>query len=64
MAKRFLDVFPGLQLSDNVRGLFEKVTVERVTATRQKDLIRVYISCERLILKEMIFDMEETNETK
>ncbi|MBQ7841440.1 MAG: PolC-type DNA polymerase III [Lachnospiraceae bacterium] len=59
MAKRFLDVFPGLQLSDNIRGLFEKVTVERVTATRQKDFIRVYISCERLILKEMIFDMEE-----
>lgn len=59
MAKRFPDVFPGLELSENVRGLFDKVNVERVTATRQKDVIRIYISCERLILKEMIFDMEE-----
>lgn len=59
MAKRFFDVFPGLKLDGGVRSLFEKVSVERVTATRQKDFIRVYISCERLILKEMIFDMEE-----
>ena len=55
MAKGFMEVFPGLKLEGSVRGLFEKVTVERVTATRQKDLIRVYISCDRLIPKQTVF---------
>ena len=59
MAKGFMEVFPGLKLEGSVRGLFEKVTVERVTATRQKDLIRVYISCDRLIPKQTVFAMEE-----
>ena len=54
-----MEVFPGLKLEGSVRGLFEKVTVERVTATRQKDLIRVYISCDRLIPKQTVFAMEE-----
>ncbi len=59
MAKGFMEVFPGLKLEGSIRGLFEKVTVERVTATRQKDFIRIYISCDRLIPKQTVFAMEE-----
>ena len=59
MAKRFGEVFPGLQLSDSVRELFDKATVERVTASRRRDFVRVYLECDRLIGKEMIFDMEQ-----
>ena len=44
MTKGFMEVFPELVLEQEVRALFEKVKVERVTTTRQKDLIRVYIS--------------------
>ena len=59
MTKGFMEVFPELVLEQEVRALFEKVKVERVTTTRQKDLIRVYISCERLIPKTVIFRVEE-----
>ncbi len=59
MSKRFGEVFPGLQLNDSVRGLFEKVTVERVTANRQRNLVRVYIDCDRLIPKDLIFGVEK-----
>lgn len=59
MTKGFMEVFPELALEQEVRALFEKVKVERVTTTRQKDLIRVYISCGRLIPKTVIFRVEE-----
>lgn len=59
MTKGFMEVFPELALEQEVRALFEKVKVERVTTTRQKDLIRVYISCRRLIPKTVIFRVEE-----
>ena len=59
MTKGFMEVFPELALEQEVRALFEKVKVERVTTTRQKDLIRVYISCGRLIPKAVIFRVEE-----
>ena len=58
MTKGFMEVFPELVLEQEVRALFEKVKVERVTTTRQKDLIRVYISCGRLIPKTVIFRVE------
>ena len=59
MTKGFMEVFPELVLEQEVRALFEKVKVERVTTTRQKDLIRVYISRGRLIPKAVIFRVEE-----
>lgn len=59
MTKGFMEVFPELVLEQEVRALFEKVKVERVSTTRQKDLIRVYISCGRLIPKTVIFRVEE-----
>ncbi len=58
MAKRFAEVFPGLKLKEEYRALFDKVDVERVTATRQKDFVRIYISCGRLIDKQTIFEVE------
>ena len=59
MAKHFPEVFPGLNLKEEYRALFDKVEVERVTATRQKDFVRIYISCDRLIEKPIIFEVEE-----
>ena len=59
MAKPFFDVFPTLKLEEPLNGLFEKVEVEKVTATKQKDFIRVYIRCDRLIHKESIFYIEQ-----
>lgn len=59
MAKRFMNVFPGLKLESGCKDIFEQVEVEKITATRHKDFLRVYISCDRLILKEKIIYVEE-----
>ncbi len=59
MSKLFFEVFPTLQADDAKKALFEAVTVERVTATRQKDFLRIFIFSERLIQKADIMDMEK-----
>ena len=53
MAKAFFEVFPGLKLEGKRKDLFEQTQVERVTATRAKDFVRVYLESSRLIRKRM-----------
>ncbi len=60
MRKKFFDVFPSLQLDDKIRNLFEQVEVERISATKRKDFLRIYIVSDRLIHKEFILNAEET----
>ncbi len=59
MAKQFFDVFPNLKLDKKNQDLFEQVTVEKVSATKSRDLIRVTFLCEHLIPKENVFKVEE-----
>ncbi len=63
MAKKFFEVFPTLKLEKNLQDLFEQVSVEKVSATKRKDLIRIYIFCDRLIQKEIIFTVEQRIKT-
>ena len=58
MAKQFFDVFPTLKLDKKIQDLFEQVMVEKVSATKRRDFIRVTISCDYLIPKETIFKVE------
>ena len=58
MAKQFFDVFPTLKLDKKMQDLFEQVTVEKVSATKRRDYIRITISCDYLIPKETIFKVE------
>jgi len=58
MAKQFFDVFPNLKLDKKNQDLFEEVTVEKVSATKSRDLIRVTFLCEHLIPKENVFKVE------
>ncbi|MCI8614308.1 MAG: PolC-type DNA polymerase III [Lachnospiraceae bacterium] len=58
MAKQFFEVFPKLNLDKTVQDLFEQVTVEKVSATKSRDFIRVTIACDYLIPKETIFGVE------
>ena len=58
MAKQFFEVFPKLNLDKKVQDLFEQVTVEKVSATKSRDFIRVTIACDYLIPKETIFGVE------
>ena len=58
MAKSFFEVFPSLKLNQTVSARFEPVLVERVSTTRNKDMLRVYLFSERLLQKEDIFYAE------
>lgn len=59
MEKKFFEAFSKLTLDGVVKDLFEQVVVERITATKRKDLLRVYIRSERLIEKELIYKVED-----
>ena len=43
MSKKFFDVFPALKLDTGIHDLFEQTMVEKVTATRRKDFLRIYL---------------------
>lgn len=59
MEKRFFEAFPNLKLDGAPKDLFEQVMVERITTTRRKDLLRVYVRSERLIEKEHVYLVEK-----
>ena len=59
MAKKFFEVFQNLTLKGHLNSLLEPVIVERVTATKRKDFLRIYIQSDNLIEKDLIFQVEE-----
>ena len=59
MEKNFFEAFPNLKLTGARKDLFEQVVVERITATRRKDILRIYIRSERLIEKEEVYGVEQ-----
>jgi DNA polymerase-3 subunit alpha (Gram-positive type) len=59
MAKAFFEVFPTLKLNAGVHDIMEQTTVERVSATKRKDFLRIYIYSTHLILKEDIIETEK-----
>ena len=62
MSKPFLEVFAGLKLPTQVGRQFEDVEVLKITSTSKKDFLRIYISSEHLISKEIVYKAE--NEIK
>ncbi|MCC8066147.1 MAG: PolC-type DNA polymerase III, partial [Clostridiales bacterium] len=59
MSKAFSEVFPSLDVSDELESLLEYVTVERVTMNRKRDFMHIYIASDRLIFKKYVLDLEE-----
>ena len=57
--RSFFEVFPTLKLEGECKSYMELVQVERISATRARDLYRVYITCERLIEKNVIYKVEK-----
>ena len=43
MEKKFFEAFPNLKLEGVHKDFFEQVAVEKITATKRKDLLRIYI---------------------
>ena len=56
--KKFFEVFPALKVEDKIRQFLEDAMVERVSATKKKDFLRVYMVSDRLIEKEYIWKAE------
>ena len=59
MAKGFMEVFPGLKLSADIRDIFAQTEVERVSTTRNKDILKIYLESSRLIQKEQIYQAQQ-----
>ena len=57
--KKFLDVFPNLHITDELRELLKLVEVEKITSTRDRSSIRVYLISQRLIHKQNIYGLEK-----
>ncbi len=58
MEKKFFEAFPNLELGGVQKDLFEQTMVERITATKRKDFLRVFFRSERLIQKELVYAVE------
>ena len=57
--KAFLEVFPGLHMTDQMQELLTLVSVDRVSMTRDRSSLRVYIISPRLIDKRNIWSLEK-----
>ena len=58
MAKPFFEVFPTLQLSGSVHDIMEQTTVEKISTTKRKDYLRIYLRSSRLIMKKDVLTTE------
>ena len=58
MGKPFSEVFPSLSLENNVNEIMAQTEVEKVSSTKKKDYLRIYIKSSRLIGKEDIYSVE------
>ena len=56
--KLFEDVFPTLRLKGEMKALFEKVQVERISAPKDRSILRIYLGSEHLIEKDKIWALE------
>ena len=57
--KAFLEVFPGLHMTEQMQELLTLVKVDRVSLTRDRSSLRVYIVSPRLIDKRNIWSLEK-----
>lgn len=58
MGKPFFEVFPSLQLNSRMQDIMEQTNVEKISATKRKDFLRIYLHSTRLIQKETIWSVE------
>ncbi len=58
MEKKFFDVFPTLKLSDQLRGLFQDVFVEKVTTNADRTYLHIHMVSHHLIQKKNVLQVE------
>ena len=59
MSKNFLEVFPDLHIASEMEDLLKLVEVERVSATKNRSALRIYIVSPRLIHRKNLYDLEK-----
>ena len=59
MEKDFLDVFPNLEVGQELSALLEEVSVTRVAVNPEKDHIRIYLTSRQWIHKKYIYALEQ-----
>ena len=59
MGKPFFEVFPSLKLNKGTKDIMEQTNVEKISATKRKDFLRIYLHSTRLIQKDIILSVEE-----
>ncbi|MDO5424712.1 MAG: PolC-type DNA polymerase III [Eubacteriales bacterium] len=62
--KLFFDVFPTLEIGESLRGLFGQAVVTKVSMTRAKDQLKVYLRSEKLIKKKSVYEVEKAIRTQ
>ena len=58
MGKPFFEVFPSLKLDQETHDIMEQTSVEKVSATKSRDFLRIYLYSTRLIVKDDIWATE------
>ena len=59
MEKPFQEVFPGLKLENEIKALFDKVTVTKVAVASSKELLRVSVRSHNWIHKKHIYAVQK-----
>ena len=58
MGKDFFEVFPTLNLPEDVRFLLKDVRVTKVATNSTRDFIRIYLFSTHLLQKKKIYELE------
>ncbi|MCR5282615.1 MAG: hypothetical protein K6E18_04535, partial [Lachnospiraceae bacterium] len=59
MAQTFSEVFPGIGLNQELQLMMSAVTVDKLVMTESHSLLKVYITCDSLIEKRVITQVEK-----
>ncbi len=58
MRKPFFEVFPSLSLDKSIYDIMEQTGVEKISANKSRDFLRIYLFSNRLIQKDVIQSVE------
>ena len=59
MKKPFMEVFPTLQLREELKSVLEFASIDRITMNRDRDFMRIFLESDKLIVKSCIFELEQ-----
>ncbi len=64
MGKPFFEVFPSLTLEKRIHDYLEQTSVEKISATRSRDFLRIHLFSTKLITKDIVKTVEKQIKTQ